>query len=152
MVTLYKRATISQARMMRIVEGAVKNVADKDGATFDPYHARSIAKRAVGTLTAQMPEVLAATKIPSGWEAVSPGERPSHSADIAQVAMRLQRAHALKHARRVRSHSDRPDPLLRLERELRRQMWGIKAREETEKAAAFIEVLRMIAKLKIATV
>src|SRR5258708_36230971 len=45
---------------MRAVEGAVLNVADAHGRPRDRYIARSIAKRAAGTLTASWPEVLAA--------------------------------------------------------------------------------------------
>src|SRR5690348_84508 len=101
--------------MLRIVEGAVKNVADKDGKQFDPYHARSIAKRAVGTLTAQMPEVLAASKIPSGWEPDLATTRRSHGADDAQLVMRLRRVQVAKRARRVRLTSAKPNPLLQLE-------------------------------------
>ncbi len=67
MATLYKRATPSQARILRIVEGAVKNASDAHrDVKFDRKMARSIAKRAAGTLTAQWPEVLAATSKPSG--------------------------------------------------------------------------------------
>jgi hypothetical protein len=61
MATLYKRATPTQARILRIVAGAVMNVAH-----YHPEYgltdriARSIAKRATGTLTAQWREVLAA--------------------------------------------------------------------------------------------
>lgn len=50
-----------QQRMLRIVEGAVLNAYDahpepeQDMARF----ARGVAKRAVGTLSAQLPEVLA---------------------------------------------------------------------------------------------
>lgn len=61
MVSLYKRATPMQMRMLRIVEGAVLNTVHahpeprEDLARF----ARGVAKRAVGTLTAQLPEVLA---------------------------------------------------------------------------------------------
>lgn len=53
MVTLSKRATQEQQHIMKVVQGAVKNVADH----HPEYHltermARSIAKRAAGTLTA----------------------------------------------------------------------------------------------------
>src|SRR4051794_38425435 len=60
MVTLSRRATPPQAMMLRIVEGAIKNASDAHGKDFDPTFARSVAKRAVGTLSAEMPAVLAA--------------------------------------------------------------------------------------------
>lgn len=67
MPSLYKRATPPQARIMRAVEGAVKNASDAHGWNLDRRVGRSIAKRAAGTLSAQWPEVLAATSLPSDW-------------------------------------------------------------------------------------
>lgn len=61
MASLYKRATPAQARMLRIVAGAVMNAAHAHPEVIIPESfARSVAKRAAGTLTAQWPEVLAA--------------------------------------------------------------------------------------------
>lgn len=54
MVTLYKRATPSQQAILRAVEGAIKNVADcHPEYNLGPKFARSVAKRAAGTLYAQ---------------------------------------------------------------------------------------------------
>ena len=62
MTSLYNRATPSQARILRIVEGAVKNAADAHPTIeVSKRFARSVAKRAAGTLSAQWPEVLAAS-------------------------------------------------------------------------------------------
>lgn len=68
MSTLSKRATPLQLQMLRIIEGAVKNAFDAhpeliglvllDDRTIERF-ARSVAKRAVGTLSAQMPWSLA---------------------------------------------------------------------------------------------
>ncbi len=63
MATLYKRATPAQRRILRVVEGAVLNAADAHGRPRDRYIARSIAKRAAGTLSAQWAEVLAARSL-----------------------------------------------------------------------------------------
>lgn len=61
MSSLYKRASARQQKILRIVEGAVKNTADHHPEfEFSPRLARSIAKRAAGTLTAAWPDVLAA--------------------------------------------------------------------------------------------
>ena len=64
MATLYHRATPSQRLVLRMIEGAVKNAfhahPDLSKIPLDKL-ARSIAKRAAGTLTAQWPEVLART-------------------------------------------------------------------------------------------
>ena len=60
MISLYKRANARQVRVLRIVEGAVRNASHAHpGKSIDPRMARSIAKRAAGTLTAAWPEVLA---------------------------------------------------------------------------------------------
>ena len=55
MASLYKRANAQQRRILRIVEGAVKNAADHhpEFTCFSPQLARSIAKRAAGTLSAE---------------------------------------------------------------------------------------------------
>lgn len=61
MSTLYKRATPLQKRMLRIIEGAVMNAHHahaKRDISMERF-ARSVAKRAVGTLSAQMLDVLA---------------------------------------------------------------------------------------------
>lgn len=63
MATLWNRATPSQYRMLRAIAGAVLNTFDHHSAPRDKYFARSVAKRAVGTLTAQWPDVLAAEAI-----------------------------------------------------------------------------------------
>lgn len=60
MTSLYKRASIRQRRVLRIIEGAVRNAAHAHPeCNLLPTFARSVAKRATGTLTAQWPDVLA---------------------------------------------------------------------------------------------
>lgn len=61
MATLWKRATPTQYRMLRAIAGAVMNAAHAHSLDVSKNFARSVAKRATGTLTAQWPEVLAAT-------------------------------------------------------------------------------------------
>ena len=67
MATLYKTATPLQKRMLKIIEGAVINTyhAHKEKPISPERFARSVAKRAVGTLTAQMQDVLAGSSAPS---------------------------------------------------------------------------------------
>lgn len=66
MATLSKRATPVQQKMLRIVEGAVKNALDAHPEIVAPEtFARSVAKRAVGTLSAVFADVLAASPKPS---------------------------------------------------------------------------------------
>jgi hypothetical protein len=59
MATLYKRASPAQQLMLRIVAGAVRNAADAHEVKLPRNFARSVAKRAVGTLSAQMLNTLA---------------------------------------------------------------------------------------------
>lgn len=67
MTTLYKRATGPQQRMLKIVSGAVLNTAHAHGASIDRKFARGVAKRAVGTLSANWADMLAArATAPSG--------------------------------------------------------------------------------------
>jgi len=61
MATLWNRATPSQYRMLRAIAGAVRNAAHAHQIDISRNFARSVAKRATGTLTAQWPDVLAAT-------------------------------------------------------------------------------------------
>jgi hypothetical protein len=58
---LWNRATPSQYRMLRAIAGAVRNAAHAHRLEIPKSFARSVAKRATGTLTAQWPDVLAAT-------------------------------------------------------------------------------------------
>lgn len=61
MATLWSRATPSQYRMLRAIAGAIRNAAHAHHVPMPKNFARSVAKRATGTLTAQWPDVLAAT-------------------------------------------------------------------------------------------
>lgn len=61
MATLWNRATPPQYRMLRAIAGAVRNAAHAHQVELPKSFARSVAKRATGTLTAQWPDVLAAT-------------------------------------------------------------------------------------------
>jgi hypothetical protein len=67
MASLYKRATPFQERLLRAVEGAVHNAAHAhpEFLITDKF-ARSIAKRAAGTISAQMPGSLAGVTNRSG--------------------------------------------------------------------------------------
>lgn len=74
MATLYKRANDEQRVMLRIIAGAVRNAAHAHGMTVDKEmvrFARSVAKRAVGTLSAMAPRHLG-SRMPEGLAAGSP--------------------------------------------------------------------------------
>lgn len=136
MVTLAKRATPSQRQIMRIVEGAVKNASDSHPEwEFTEYIARSIAKRATGTLSAQWLGVLAA--------------KPSISVENSTVRSSQQSVpHRRMAPRRGAPQTTRRAPLSKLWKHC---SWNIGAAKKTgqqERAQAFIEMARKIAELQ----
>ncbi len=65
MSSLYKRANPTQRKMLKIVEGAVLNAYDAHSGIKDiERFARSVAKRAVGTLYSQLGRELAGSSTP----------------------------------------------------------------------------------------
>lgn len=139
MPSLYKRATPSQKRILRAVEGAVKNAAHAHAGALLPHNfARSVAKRAAGTLTAQWPEVLAA-----GFD------RPSDrvGADISWTA-RPRRAQDLQRDGRGSSHLPRRSPLPMLWKALSAKIRPLREAGQHERADAFVDVLKMIAAIQ----
>lgn len=156
MATLYKRATPAQYKLLRVVEGAVLNTFDAHGLPREPVMARSIAKRAAGTLSACWPEVLAAASLPSersGLQLVQP------SARSAQVSLPIDAAHLAKRrsvgplsdsaaTRRGASKLSRRSPLTRLWRQLSVQMRDIHRSGNVERYKAYQDVLKAIAELQ----
>ena len=151
MATLYKRATPSQRKILRIVKGAVLNEADAHGRKRDEIMARSIAKRAAGTLTAQMRDVLALD---------SPTSVSNDVAIVAKIAVACEQQsegdHLVKHptplirARGQRGPSKvvRRSPLMRLRKQLSSQMRGLRESGQIERYEAYKEVLRQISKMQ----
>lgn len=141
MVTLAKRATPAQARILRIVEGAVINAADAHGLRRDPWLARSIAKRAAGTLSAQWPEVLATSTKSSAKGAVS---------NTQCRACEQRRATARTRIRRERRASQtlRRPPLAELWQRLKCQMWHLDRQDDRAPYEATKGLLRMIDKMQ----
>lgn len=138
MTSLYKRATPSQIRIIRAVEGAVRNATHAHPRYDIPESfARSVAKRAAGTLTAQWPEVLAAR-----LEASS-GKGGSQTAEG-----RPRRVQATLRSGRGSPHLLRRSPLPALWKAIAAQIRPLKEAGEHDKAAAFVEVLKMIAALQ----
>ena len=159
MVTLSKRATPSQTKILRIVEGAVHNATDAHKMDRNEFMARSIAKRAAGTLTAQWPEVLAANTRPPRSGTPADGkcracERRKHT---TLHRARLERVTLLggkkfgyvpdRMARREPSQFNRRFPLLELWRRLKQEMWNVNRSGNPEKIEAHRNLLRMIDKL-----
>jgi hypothetical protein len=155
MVTLSKRATPSQDRMLRIIEGAVLNAFDSKGMRRNPVFARSIAKRAAGTLSAQWSEVLSANSTLTEGQSVTPVTGAQERRDIA----RPRRERVIENdgetgahlssvpARRGSSQVQRRSPLLVLRRQLAMEMWQIRRDGDDGWIDAYVEVLRKIDRL-----
>lgn len=137
MAEFFATATPSQKRIYRAVRGAAINVAHAHPSWgINPIIARSIAKRATGTLTAGWPDVLAA--------------RESASSGGGEVATASSRLVKVDPAKRGASLLQRR-PLRRLWRELARQVGPLKWAGQHERAAALIDVLRIVDAMQKAT-
>ena len=136
MSSLYKRASAPQARILRAVEGAVKNAADAHPEIqISPRHRRSIAKRAAGTLTAQWPDVLAATK-------------PSSKARSQLVEAARESQITVARRRRAVRLRDGRSPLGLLKKQIAKAFWPLKAEPNEDRRQALIDVMRMISKIE----
>ena len=91
MATLYKRANPLQKQLLRMVEGAVKNVLDAHKDIYPPMgpdkFARSIAKRAVGTMTSQWGTLLALGSTRVIQEAETASLSPSGDAETDRASL-----------------------------------------------------------------
>ena len=150
MVSLYHRATPSQARILRAVEGAVKNAADAHPEwEFNSYIARSIAKRAAGTLTAQWPDVLAARSVPSDSdeEESCVSSRPASSLTWCKQAGKGT-SEVSKRSGRGASQAIRRSPLPSLWKHLSIMCGQAKYAGQNERAETLIKVLRLVASMQ----
>lgn len=134
MSSLYSRANARQIRILRAVEGAVHNVAHAHpGWISNRLAARSIAKRAAGTLTAIWPEVLAAPLLASSD--LTEG-KPSHPLSRVRCGSTS--------AARGASQPRKATPYRRLIREISQRIGPAKRAGQIERAETLIEVLRVI--------
>ena len=139
MSTLYVRCSLRQAKLLRMVEGAVKNTADahKGWFTYSPRLGRSIAKRAVGTLTAAWPEVLALPQQAASESAKGGSTGSSGAASATELC---------KSARWGRGHRFRDRASLRrVHKELSARAGDLRRSGQTERLTGIIEALRLIA-------
>lgn len=151
MVTLSKRATPSQRLMLKIIEGAVLNTADAHSQKRDSGLARSIAKRAAGTLSSQWMEVLAANTRPSvkGPVEISNCRACERRAYLLELEARKEFGAQLVQ-RRLRGKAPEPNrrfPLLILWERLSREMWEIRRGPDKAKFEAYPHLLKMIHQL-----
>jgi hypothetical protein len=133
MASLWNRASPPQYRMLRAIAGAVMNTCDHHNMPRDSYFARGVAKRAVGTLTAQWPEVLAATanRRQNGTRdrLVSRGPRDSDPAEGCPKGDRLRLL--------------RRSPIRTLWKRFAAGMWKVKL-ETPEVFAAHVRILKLL--------
>lgn len=156
MVSLYKRATPAQAMMLRIIEGAVKNAADAHPEfVLTDRIARSIAKRATGTLTAHLGQALAAKppgplslKIRGIPEAISGSKGTASTLSGVPkggvvVGRRSNASQPLK-GRTGPGTQVEKFPVHLLIKNISRRIRPLKTVGETEKAELLIEIMRVI--------
>jgi hypothetical protein len=149
MSSLYKRATPRQAIVLRMIEGAVRNaVHAHPGRTIDDERmARSIAKRATGTLTAQWAAVLAAPRV---WSDGSSGYFLDRSAAAGRSMVRRGRGNAVVgpsgHDRGGAPQRSWRAPVRALHRAIGHETGRAKRSGNTEREAALIDVLRLMAR------
>lgn len=130
--------TPSQLRIFKAVAGAVRNAAESHPSwNIDRRFEHSIAKRAAGTLTAGWPDVLAARSVSSDEARDSTRTYP------ASCPVKLRRP-----GKRGSSGFQRRSPLKILWQQIAMQMKGVKASGDMARAAALIDVLKMIAELQ----
>jgi len=152
MVSLYRRANDRQRRVLRIIEGAVKNTVDahKGELAIAPRFARSIAKRAAGTLTAQYPLALAPPPSGASRDTAQLVDAAPRSAGGQQLP--ASRAPALNgpRAEAARAHALRPAPLALLRKELSIRAGRARRAGAVERIAIYVEVLRLLAEASAA--
>ena len=130
MSSLYRRASGPQFRMLAIVSGAVLNAAHAHpGHAVDKRFARSVSKRAVGTISASWPELLAAP-VPSGAE--------------RSVCHPLRNGSDHLKARGGRHSRPAGPRFAPVVREVAKLIRPAKLAGRTERAEALIEVMRII--------
>jgi len=134
MATLWKRAIPSQFRMLRAIAGAVVNTGHAHHIELPKNFARSVAKRATGTLTAQWPDVLAA------------------KANRRQEGMRerlISRCPECSHPYKGHSEGDRlrllrRSPIRNLWSRFAKDMWKVKREGTPEQYATYVRVLQLL--------
>jgi hypothetical protein len=141
MASLYRRATPSQARILRAVEGAVRNTQHAHPElSISPRHRRGIAKRAAGTLTAQWPDVLAAKRIRLPSE--------SHDEFVTWDNNRRGQPSVTGATGRDAGELYGRVPLRLLIKSISCQIKPLKLAGQTERAEALIDVMKLIYTLR----
>lgn len=130
----------------RMIEGACRNtISAHPNAILNAQLARSIAKRAAGTLTSGWRRVLAAPLVWSEGDSAQTGSERVASGIGRRVPNPVRRR-ANGHGVGGVSHSER-HTLLRLHEDIGHMAGAAKRSGQTERGQALIDVLRMIAKI-----
>jgi hypothetical protein len=147
MASLYKRASERQRRILRMVEGAVKNAADHHpDMTYSPRMARSIAKRAAGTISAAWPGLLAV-------EAIPVSKASGQVVPAGHLGSQFVTAHGMGEPDTLASGPSRGRAQVSKPGRTLDSIWAkvavlagqAKRAGQTERAAALVEVLKIIA-------
>lgn len=130
-----------QERVFRAVAGAVKNACDGHRAKwrFDQTFARSIAKRATGTLTSQWPELAAPSPSERGVLLAVTDKAPQHVVGLPATRERRERG-----AFQTALPGRRRSPLKFLHDRIGAMCGEAKHAGQHERAEALKEVLRLI--------
>lgn len=145
MTTLANRATPRQAQVMRMIEGACRNAAHAHpGRVLDDIMARSIAKRATGTLTSQWGQVLAVPQVRSEGSGDDLLDRPAVGG--SQLRTVSGRSIVSRGPTRPRgaSHVGWRTPLQKLHKAISIKCGEAKRAGDDKRTAVFVEVLRTI--------
>ncbi len=139
MASLWNRATPSQYRMLRAIAGAVRNAAHAHDAALPRGFERSVAKRATGTLTAQWPDVLAATanRRQNGSRDRLVSRKPRGS----DLLLGLSKGDRLGLLRR--------SPIRTVWKRFAASMWQVKHEGTPEQFAAHIRILKLLDQARI---
>jgi hypothetical protein len=142
MTSLYNRATPRQTKVLKIIEGAVRNAVDahKNWPIGEPRLPRSIAKRAAGTLTAAWPSVLALPLVASDrgddyLGIISANVRPPCEPSVDRSGTNRS-GDASYRSWRI--------PVRRIAAAIAYETGQAKRAGNTERAAALIDVLRLL--------
>lgn len=147
MVTLMKRASKGQHKVWRIVKGAVRDTAHVHGVELPYSFCTSVAKRATGTLTAQMPDVLAAASVPVRQTGCGAPEGQSQRSRLAQISQPADRSRLLEVGQKKGPRSPvKRGPLLRFLKDAPSIMWWLK-RNDPEAYAYMQQALQNVGKI-----
>jgi len=121
--------------MLRAISGAVMNAAHAHKLNMTKNFARSVAKRATGTLTAQWPEVLAAKTY---------RRQAGHGDRIPTSWPRVDHSHSDDHSKGDRHRLRRRSPIRQVWKMFANNMWKVKREGTPEQFEAHVRILRLL--------